>query len=649
MHVGQPWGVKTIRERLAPAGRQETALRVRPGVVGQQLSDIQGHLIRLEGKPDVDVSLALFKRWRETTSLLSLTCCALDFDIETLADGQSPITAVESRIDAVIHQLDQNEIPRPNLLVRTGRGFHIYWLFERTLPAAGITRWRAVMTHLLKLTASLRPDMGVSDPTRVLRLVGTVNSKVVDENGHPWRVRAEVLRRERVSFETLQDTVLPYTRAEVHDFRARQAAKIQKRLENQQNTAPGGPLLSDSTKASPQAARSHYRQFARADKQLAWLSAAVIATWPNGEVPEGWRDKVLFAAGCFLSWLAEPDVLRTAIERFAVMHTPGISPGAAVRSHCSAVITRADKAAAQRTAGELVTLEDDPRYKVGKRWIENNLGDIFAGHMTGLHNTLKKAQRRKGTYSLIGVAVANLADAIKAHELRGLGQTLKEIGKALGGRPAKTIKSWLQVELTKLQDALQASEDKSSSGQPPARQSSARLYTLPTQRPLASPPGEQAPEPQGVLPKTFLYGLSPSNQGFEKRPRGGGLGAGSETPVQPVDNLVKVPERATHPTKPHKKYAQVLDLIPKSLMSLDVAATLEKAGCHVKKDLSFVPRGDPKTLRYYVSLPGTGRVVELIVTELLWWAGTEFGGGKGGASAARVLLKLTGRQIARFA
>lgn len=122
---------------------------------------------------------------------------------------------------------DDFGIPRPSLIIYSGRGLQVKWFFETTLPRMALPRWNIVEKVLVERFALCGADPQARDSARVLRLVQTVNTKSkqvcrpiwvnTDENGQPVRY----------DFEYFAECVLPIPRsmARQHVEKARQAAK----------------------------------------------------------------------------------------------------------------------------------------------------------------------------------------------------------------------------------------------------------------------------------------------------------------------------------------------------------------------------------------------------------------------------------------
>lgn len=67
-------------------------------------------------------------------------------------------------------------IPRPNLIIDSGRGLYLIWLIN-SVPSKALPLWKAIEEYLYKQLKPFGADRQALDPTRVLRVPGSINSK----------------------------------------------------------------------------------------------------------------------------------------------------------------------------------------------------------------------------------------------------------------------------------------------------------------------------------------------------------------------------------------------------------------------------------------------------------------------------------------
>lgn len=68
------------------------------------------------------------------------------------------------------------KIPRPNLIIDSGRGLYLIWLLN-SVPSKALPLWKAVEEYLYSVLKPFGADRQALDPTRVLRVPGSINSK----------------------------------------------------------------------------------------------------------------------------------------------------------------------------------------------------------------------------------------------------------------------------------------------------------------------------------------------------------------------------------------------------------------------------------------------------------------------------------------
>lgn len=67
-------------------------------------------------------------------------------------------------------------MPEPNMVIFSGRGLVLVWNIE-PIPYMAMPLWRSLENYLLQTLEELGADMKASDPARIFRLAGTINSK----------------------------------------------------------------------------------------------------------------------------------------------------------------------------------------------------------------------------------------------------------------------------------------------------------------------------------------------------------------------------------------------------------------------------------------------------------------------------------------
>lgn len=113
----------------------------------------------------------------------------------------------------------ENGIPVPSIIVHSGQGLQLKWLYDAPIPRRALPRWQALENYIVERFKERGSDSQVKDPSRVLRVVDSINTKV---NKVVKVIRAEMnedgtLRR--YNFEYLCESFLPLTREEIRERR----------------------------------------------------------------------------------------------------------------------------------------------------------------------------------------------------------------------------------------------------------------------------------------------------------------------------------------------------------------------------------------------------------------------------------------------
>ncbi|WP_053954670.1 hypothetical protein [Inediibacterium massiliense] len=75
-----------------------------------------------------------------------------------------------------INEIIGEKIPRPNLVIDSGRGLNLIWRID-PVPYQALSLWSAIENYLYEQLKEWGADRVATDPTRILRISGTINSK----------------------------------------------------------------------------------------------------------------------------------------------------------------------------------------------------------------------------------------------------------------------------------------------------------------------------------------------------------------------------------------------------------------------------------------------------------------------------------------
>jgi hypothetical protein len=376
------------------------------------------------GVDDVYISQNRFWGARAVSRLAQLSALYVDVDYYKHPDlnGMHPLGVLQ----LAFAELQHSKIPRPSLAVSTGRGLALIWRHE-PVPHYVLPKWKLCQEYIFEGLKGLGADPSAKDAARVLRLVGSRNSKSGTIVEAVWEEHGEAIW----NFGDLADEMLPLSRRELEE-------RCAKRSENQDKLA--------SSKHSTRASKSRdniEERFTAATLALGRLGDLQHLLGLRGydKLPPGQRDSWMFVAATSLADLVQPQFLEREILVLGRDYA-GWSE-AEIRSRMQAVISRAHAA----SAGDKVEWngqQRDPRYWLKNKTIIDMLGITPSEEkeMQVLISKDTKRQRdreRKASERRARGAKPREEYLAEAKEKRSIalglhqqGMSLREIGKILG-------------------------------------------------------------------------------------------------------------------------------------------------------------------------------------------------------------------------
>lgn len=156
--------------------RKPQSGRGRPSQRMYQMAQLEAVVQAMQRQPDAYLSQASFvTRSRRETFLHEIRSVFVDLDCYNL--GLEPD---EHFLAKVIEQAELVGIPAPSYVVRSGRGMYAKWLFSHPVSASHLPSWKALQASILGVYRRLGADLKVRDSSRVLRIIGSTNSKSPD-------------------------------------------------------------------------------------------------------------------------------------------------------------------------------------------------------------------------------------------------------------------------------------------------------------------------------------------------------------------------------------------------------------------------------------------------------------------------------------
>lgn len=605
--------------------------------------EAQAALKDAHGQADLFITPNEFYRWRKTKLLAAINALWVDIDLRDT--DTTPVQAAEDALE----KLRKAKIPDPSLIVYTGRGCHLYFIVNRTPPHA-LPRWQAAQKALVSLLAG---DPNASGCTRVLRLVGSRNSKASAE---AQTVTGQVLNGRPYDFDFLLDQIL-IPRGELRDIRAARAAR------SASSRGDG--------KAPPNVGTIYKVWYYRFQDIL----KIVRANWSD-QVPEGHRDTILFHAAVALSWFTHAHVLVAEIKSLARRITPSLTD-TEVEGIANTVVNKA-LASEEGRNDNYFGKSIDPRYRYKSQTLYDALAHLIEPHF-GLLDELKsiipdaerrrrRAERDKGRdrvaegryqHNRYELVMRRKTMGAELGDLRAAGRTWDEIGAQYGisaGAAKQRHARWLKGSgqpvhvgrSTPVRDTQAL--DKQIADHLAANRSIreiAQILGVPKstvgRRAIALSHQPQVPPSCMVARAMDLCGLLDDVFIENDQPIGGGLGGESV----PVDNSAKTTPNTPDIAVRDKPKSQPGEDGPSSpsflidpdqlnqLRNLSFSEVIRRLKWSAKEDYSYRPREAASragSRRFHLSQPDSPAVHEVLVTWPLWIDMRTNKGGRGSIS-----------------
>jgi hypothetical protein len=412
-------GTVLVWEKLATSKRW---IKLRPE------TDAANALILGAQKRGLDryITVNEFHGWRCVRDLKSLRSCFVDID--GVYDLEWVISAVSSA-----------GLPSPTIVVFSGRGTHLYWQID-AVPRSALPVWQRVQDEIVRRMSeapeALHVDLVVRDCTRVLRLVGSVNSKNLQE------VRGLVLLDwhwdiETLAYEVFGDEVAPKASPLVltqRTYEENLALDAERESAAVRSYAAAKARKGTSTRTKY---GSIYQWWALVYRDLVRIGDANFLG-----IPEGHRDSWLFLYATSLCWFAEPESLASEITAVAKSYTQGLKI-AEVRAIIAPTLARVEASRAGEKV-EWAGTERDPRLHFKRETLLARMAPIIPD---GLYPQLRaiipnelRQERRQERFEAryedhntgTGVRVSNQQKRATARILKAQGMKVRDIAAELG-------------------------------------------------------------------------------------------------------------------------------------------------------------------------------------------------------------------------
>lgn len=129
---------------------------------------------------DIYLSQASFTAPKRRLAFLSnIRAAWVDIDCYNCGEEASQVF-----VDEVVSRAVAAGLPRPSYVIRSGRGLYAKWIFEQQIDASNLPVWDALQSSLVATFKAIGADVRARDAARVLRTLGSTNSKAPQQPVH---------------------------------------------------------------------------------------------------------------------------------------------------------------------------------------------------------------------------------------------------------------------------------------------------------------------------------------------------------------------------------------------------------------------------------------------------------------------------------
>jgi len=242
---------------------------------------------------------------RLLATLSALSCAHLDIDYYKSEFAGFPVSYV---MEQALYRCECEGIPLPSIIIDSGRGLYLKWLWLTPLRGTALPRWQAVERALLKSFQDFEADKGATLGTQILRIEGSRNTKCDRVVGPIW-TNGPRENPVRYDFDEFCDLVLPYSRVQAQAYKAEMAQRGKYLEEIKQNAALRSARLGGNHKApcapGPAVAKQIEQDLAGElwANRYDWIKRLANHRFNGQGVPDGAkRDEFCWLAANALAW-----------------------------------------------------------------------------------------------------------------------------------------------------------------------------------------------------------------------------------------------------------------------------------------------------------------------------------------------------------
>ncbi|MBQ9012644.1 MAG: DNA-binding response regulator [Bacilli bacterium] len=174
---------------------------------------------KYKGQEDVFITPnTMYIPSRKVENIRQFRALYQDMDFEKLGLDKSEVVY----LIWILHYEDK--IPKPSLVIDSGRGLHVYWIIKNA-PYGALQTWQELQDYLYHQLKHLGADKRATDGARVLRLPNTINSRSKTE--------CNVLYSDLIEYSMydLREKYLNY-KQKSHQLKIQQTKKVDKKVIN---------------------------------------------------------------------------------------------------------------------------------------------------------------------------------------------------------------------------------------------------------------------------------------------------------------------------------------------------------------------------------------------------------------------------------
>lgn len=234
---------------------------------------------------------------------------------------------------------DEN-IPQPTMIIFSGRGYYLKWMWDTPLPRKLAGMFSAILSRLIERFEEFGSDSSCKDISRILRVVGTVNSKSGE--------RAQLLDIEEVdgqpvtyNFEDFCREVFKYSPEQIRAWRDENEKYKTLREAADKKYSPAQIKAFAAYKARKSGLSAH------SWTDWHWRCVEDILTLTGmrgGVVKENQRDIFGHLLGCNLAHVVAPGQLWHELVAYSRMILPADYREKELKNHASTLLSRYQEA-----------------------------------------------------------------------------------------------------------------------------------------------------------------------------------------------------------------------------------------------------------------------------------------------------------------